>query len=90
MYDRVHKESYICDVQKKGLGENLEICHVLPDSVVFKQWLYCSFLQMGITKLVIFCGIINVWAQIYVFLIINGAILRWQFLKKRLPNPGSF
>ena len=39
---------------------DLKICHVLADSIVFKQ-IYYSFLRMegkgvGVTKLVIFCG----------------------------------
>ena len=53
MYDRVHKGSYICDVQRKGWGSGeggggLEICHVFENSVVFKQCICFSFLQMRV------------------------------------------
>lgn len=38
----------IYDIQKKSWWRDFEICCKFTDSVVFKLWIYCSFLQMGI------------------------------------------
>ena len=61
MYHRVHKGSYICDVQRKGWGSGgggggREIRQVFEDAVVFKQCICFSFLQMRVTELVMFCS----------------------------------
>ena len=37
---------YIYDTHTEGVWGSLEICHVFADSIVFKQQIYCSFLQM--------------------------------------------
>ena len=34
------------DVHMEGGWGSLEICHVFEDSIVFKQQIYCLFLQM--------------------------------------------
>ena len=38
--------AYIYDVHTEWGWGSLEICHVFADSIVFKQWIYCSFLWM--------------------------------------------
>ena len=69
----IHLITNICPNKQtstwKGNGQirgNLKICHMSADSFVFRQKIYCSFLQIegvgyrtwgpGITKLIIFCG----------------------------------
>ena len=50
---------YIYDVHTKGGCWSLEICHVFANSIVFKQYIYCSFLRMvgvGCQKMIIFCA----------------------------------
>ena len=45
------KGSYIYDVHMQWRWGSLEICHMLVDPIVFKQKIYCSFLQMvGIAR----------------------------------------
>ena len=43
-----------------GRGGGLNICHVFAGSFIFKQNIYCSFLQLEgvvkVTKFSIFCG----------------------------------
>ena len=38
----------------------LEICHVFTDSIVFKQQIYCSFLQIGVGEFGWFVDVIIV------------------------------
>ena len=40
------KGPYIHDIHTEGGWGSLEICHVFADSIVLKQQIYCSFLQM--------------------------------------------
>ena len=51
-------------LKESGKGEDLQICHVFADSIVFKQYIYCLSLQIesveGLTKLVFCLHIINV------------------------------
>ena len=55
----------IFDIHVERTWGGLEICGVFTDSIVFKQQIYRSFLQMGgrcgggVKKLVIFCGCHN-------------------------------
>ena len=64
---QTRKGSYIYNVHTEGDGGILKICHVFANYFVFKQKIYCSFLQQKIysflrmegvevTNLAIFCG----------------------------------
>ena len=59
MYDRVHKGSYICDAQRKGWGLGgggaLKFAMCLR-ILLFLSNVCFSFLQMGVTELVMFCS----------------------------------
>ena len=66
MSQQTRKRPYIYDIHtEEGCprGGILKICHMSTNSFVFKQKIYCSFLQMkgvgGITKLVIFVFVIH-------------------------------
>ena len=43
-----YKGPNIYDVQTEMGWRGLEICRVFTDSIVFKQQIYCSFLQMRV------------------------------------------
>ena len=41
----MRKKPYIYNVPMEGGWEDLKICHMSADSFVFKQEIYCSFLE---------------------------------------------
>ena len=60
---QINKGPYIYDVHTEGGEGVLEVCHMFVDSIVFKQWIYCSFLRMkvgGSQNSSFFVDVINV------------------------------
>ena len=45
-----YKGPNIYDVHSERGWEDLKICQVFAYSIVFKQQIYCSFLQMGVRR----------------------------------------
>ena len=57
---KTFKGPYIYEIHTEEGWGSLEICYVFADSIVFKQYIYCSFLRMvgagGSKNWSFFCG----------------------------------